>query len=71
MQDSAQTDAHTVENPPAFPVPDTHHDGLSLRDYFAAAALSRLACEGDTQTLETITQYAYIYADLMLKARVS
>lgn len=52
-------------------------EGMSLRDYFAAAALQgMLACSRSTQTCDTVQQntiaaaeWAYEYADAMLAAR--
>lgn len=41
--------------------------GMTLRDYFAAKALSNLADNG--QSAEFTAQRAYEYADAMLKAR--
>ena len=61
---------------PAFPfVCDADFDygtGMTLRDYFAAKAMqSILAREHGraTTTLEFVGNYAYQYADVMLKAR--
>lgn len=42
--------------------------GMTLRDYFAAAALQGKLAAGDTGFKE-IAQFAYLYADAMLKAR--
>ena len=69
----------------AFPVPELHigHDtkascdnqGMTLRDYFAAAALTGLISTGLISTgnyrLRTIecSEVAYDYADAMLAAR--
>jgi hypothetical protein len=46
-------------------------DGMSLRDYFAAAALSGLVYHNDYGAVsnEDIAQGAYQYADSMLAAR--
>jgi hypothetical protein len=49
--------------------------GMTLRDYFAAAALRGLLADGVDQadslygTVDDITRVAYIYADAMLAAR--
>jgi len=47
------------------------HEGLSLRDYFAAAALQDVAsCNGEgIETLEGIAGFCYRMADAMLGAR--
>ena len=58
------------DNPQAFPCQGTA-DGMTLRDYFAAAALPSIILslpitgDGDTQAASV----AYTYADAMLKAR--
>lgn len=64
---------------PAFPVAEDHEtaslfswtQGLSIRDYFAAAALTGLV--GDPSNSEyresTMANFAYAYADAMLEAR--
>lgn len=41
--------------------------GMTLRDYFAVKALDRLMARG--VTMEIAAEYAYKYADAMLKAR--
>ena len=70
-----------MNNPPAFPIPwgkssDDQHDGMTLRDYFAAAAMQAIvgiqeahdvSVTGDFKT--TTAVYAYEMADAMLKAR--
>ena len=61
---------------PAFPVPPIQHsngfystgEGMSIRDYFAAAALQGNLIE-PTASNEDIAKYAYSLADAMLKAR--
>lgn len=75
-----------THNPPAFPTPPvvspdgTEHDngqeGMSLRDYFAAQALTGLlAAYLETTTFNTsekcliMATEAYSVADAMLKAR--
>ena len=42
-------------------------DGMSLRDYFAAAALMRMM--SDCLTIEQIAEEAYRFADAMIEAR--
>jgi len=59
---------------PAFPFTKTHdwqehNDGMSLRDYFAAKALSGLLCGNDDPIVVRCAQLAYEVADAMLKAR--
>ena len=59
---------------PAFP---THpegaliHDGMTLRDYFAAKAMQSLISElADWKYMPNeIAKFAYVQADAMLKAR--
>jgi hypothetical protein len=61
---------------PAFPRSATDHcqsqEGMTLRDYFAAAALQPLvtsAIELDHVKWDATAQHAYLIADAMLKAR--
>ncbi len=57
--------------------PDAHrlvHDGgMSLRDYFAAAALQGFCADQNltSWTTEQTAKHAYAYADALLKARQS
>ena len=64
---------------PAFPVPvdndcDCHgrftsgYGGMTLRDYFAAAALQGMKLDGEF-TYQTYAGDAYLIADAMLKAK--
>ncbi len=64
----------------AFPMPSgpepridcsTHYnEGMTLRDYFAAAALQgSIACVGSGGDWNDFAKDAYKYADAMLKAR--
>lgn len=58
---------------PIFRYPDgteigTVQGGMTLRDYFAAAALKGMLIQGMTE--ETgVAHFAYLYADAMLKTR--
>ena len=64
---------------PAFPTPAgiQHNDGMTLRDYFAAAALQGLLgnsefhveTDVESEIPNAIATYAYQAADAMLKAR--
>jgi hypothetical protein len=57
---------------PAFPTPAgiQHNDGMTLRDYFAAAALQgSIACIGSGGDWDDFAKDTYKYADAMLKAR--
>ena len=57
---------------PAFPVPnlefDSEFNGMTLRDYFAAKAMTVLM-QNEHSTFKDDAQYAYEVADAMLKAR--
>lgn len=56
------------KNPPAFPV--YHEQGMTLRDYFAAAALQGFLANPELQgSNEVIVTGAYMAADLMLAER--
>jgi hypothetical protein len=57
---------------PAYPTPAgiQHNDGMTLRDYFAAAALQGNLIE-PTVSNDEVAKYAYSLADAMLKARES
>ena len=65
-------------NHPAFPVSPYAGDantpairsnsGMSIRDYFAAAALTTLACDAKSDP-EAIAEEAYAFADAMLIER--
>lgn len=61
---------------PAFPIPEVHCEGMSLRDYFAgqvlAGALANPATMMDAENDEHTQQLAsivYTVADAMLRAR--
>jgi chitinase len=61
---------------PAFPhttqwdgiTPAINHHGISMRDYFAAAALQGLIANGGCPTWDDDAKAAYAAADAMLKA---
>lgn len=56
---------------PAFMVAElanVKHDGMSLRDYFAAKAMQGMLADGRTGD-DYVAGLAYQYADAMLKAR--
>lgn len=66
---------HTPSNPPAFPLDlgsGDYHEGMELRDYFAAKALP-LAWQAfdDPMAIDYhhVAREAYELADAMLKAR--
>ena len=61
---------------PAFPTPAgiQHNDGMTLRDYFAAAALQGIISDASVPASskkdgELVSRSAYHFADSMLKAR--
>jgi hypothetical protein len=61
---------------PAFPVPDIDGgavcEGMDLRDYFAAKALTGLCANQDNRAYKSQMDFAvvaYVLADAMLKAR--
>ena len=53
---------------PAFP-DDRWQAGMTLRDYFAAAALHGILANGGGSWDEHDAKHAYLCADAMLKAR--
>ncbi len=65
----------TTTGGPAFPCPD--HDGLTLRDYFAAKAMATMFYPAIMESIRTdedldclkVAGFAYQMADAMLKAR--
>jgi hypothetical protein len=69
--------SNTNTGGPAFPTPryergDMYSLGMTLRDYFAANAMQSILDREhgrSTTTLEFVGNYAYQYADAMLKAR--
>ena len=67
-----------MNNPPAFPKTPfieigTPQDGMTLRDYFAAKAMSLYFQGPDADEIvghpDAIAEWCYIMADSMLKAR--
>ena len=60
---------------PAFPVPQGYllgddDKGMSLRDYFAGQAIRALLADpSHDEGIEWLAEYAYAWADAMLKAR--
>jgi len=60
---------------PEFALPSKNELGLTMRDYFAAAALNALLSTPRTETKEDpparYAEIAYAYADAMLVARSS
>jgi len=55
---------------PAFPVDHARIHGMTLRDYFAAAALTGILAAPDSEKRDSYaTEAAWRYADAMLKAR--
>jgi len=66
------------ENAPAFPQVDVPHcmgepvqpvfQGLSMRDYFAAAALHNHPC--NCYEYDNVAGYCYAVADAMMRARL-
>lgn len=69
-----------MDNEPAFPRPAFARDceecprndaqpGMSLRDYFAAAALTGFIANPLDYATDDVAKRAYIFADAMLKQR--
>ena len=63
-----------MRDDPAFPVPDMpDHNGMYLRDYFAAKAMAIYwagpGVESISGTLENVAEWCYEMADAMLEAR--
>lgn len=58
------------ENPQAFPSAIVYAEpGMTLRDYFATAALQAIAHAPDATHAYDTAERAYRFADAMLKAR--
>lgn len=68
-----KTMSEPTDGGPAFPVcydKDHHWGGMSLRDYFAAAALTGLLAHPNQSTdVPAFAKAAYHFADAMLKER--
>jgi len=61
--------SNTNTGGPAFPYENRYeHEGMTLRDYFAAKAMQAIVSNGDVDP-QKISQASYIIADAMLKAR--
>jgi hypothetical protein len=56
-------------NPYAFPGHPDGNNGMSLRDYFAAAALQGLLERDSGWAPETVAEVSYAFADAMLEER--
>jgi hypothetical protein len=58
-----------MNNEPAFPRDHRHdgHNGMALRDYFAAKAMQEFCTEMDDD--DHMAEIAYKIADAMMKAR--
>lgn len=65
--------SHRYDSDPSINIPKPGHDGMSLRDYMAAKALSGILASPKTvwnfAHPEIIACNAYLYADAMLAAR--
>ena len=48
---------------------DTYSEGMTLRDYFAAAAMQGLLVESGTHDCERTAHFSYYVADCMLQER--
>ncbi len=61
--------SENTERKPAFPCEDSgmYYYGMTLRDYFAAKAMASLCRNGDDH--EATANFAYKYADAMMKER--
>jgi len=66
-----------MNNPPAFPCGEYTSTGMTLRDYFAAKALTTMFYPAIMESIRTdvdlncdkVAEFAYEMADAMLKAR--
>ena len=67
--------SNTNTGGPAFPCPTIsigQHQGMTLRDYFAAKAMQAIVSNDATFSTKYVglaAKDAYVYADAMLKAR--
>jgi hypothetical protein len=65
----------SANNPPAFPVvftPVDFHEGMTLRDYFAAKAMNAQIATEDVRSqdkLMRLAHWSYQMADAMLEVR--
>jgi len=71
---SGEADMSNNTGGPAFPshgsMGEVTHEGMTLRDYFAAKAMQGILADSDVDLPEDIlSQSAYRVADAMLKAR--
>ena len=69
-----------MNDTPAFPSQEINQqyanepikNGMTLRDYFAAKAMTKIIREGQSisgSAVEIIARYSYVMADAMMKAR--
>ena len=63
-----------MNNPPAFPIHwENHHEGMTLRDYFAAKAMQALLRQYPDHLMNSpaseVASDAYSMADAMMKVR--
>ena len=61
-----------MNNPPAFPTGTgvtPYNPGMTLRDYFAAKAMSGMMVDVEQPVCAYIAKHSYAMADAMLKAR--
>jgi hypothetical protein len=61
-----------MKNMPAFPLENPpYHEGMTLRDYFAAKAMQAIAFEilKVTMDADLLASKSYVIADAMMKAR--
>jgi hypothetical protein len=61
-----------MNNPPAFPIHwENHHQGMTLRDYFAAKAMQAVLTNHKLEDCDddVVAKNCYQMADFMLKAR--
>ena len=64
-----------MNNPPAFPIVIDmgdgvkYQNGMTLRDYFAAKAMSGMMVDVEQPVCDYIAKHSYAMADAMMKAR--
>ena len=65
--------SNTNTGGPAFPshgsMGEVTHEGMTLRDYFAAKAMASVIARGDDTNRPGMAEWSYAMADAMLKAR--